>query len=113
MRRVLACSIIMLFVLPATGSFAASGSSTLNRQKCQRLTRQIERYEGVADMALQRGDSLWYNATRQQVERLEQERIARCPGYDKPNPMLRIGRSTARLMKRAASAARRYFTGGI
>ena len=122
MRRIGASVLALLLLLPAAAASAESSSMAeanmaavsgkLRRQKCRRLTKQIEHFQSVAGMASDRRDQLWYDATQGHVTRLENERIDLCPEYERPNPLIRFGKGTTKWMKRAARAAATYFTGG-
>jgi len=99
----LAASLVMAPALALAG--AHSGT-------CRRLTRQITQYEGVAEMADQRGNGLWEAETRRHIERLELKREGLCPEYKKANPAVELAKSTRRMIKKAAITAFDYFTTG-
>jgi len=122
MRRLWACGLAALLLAPAWPAGAevseageanaAAASAKLRRHKCRRLTKQIRHFEGVADMASDRRDRLWLDATEAHVRRLEQERIDLCPEFERPSPLVRFGKGTTKWLKRAARVAATYFTGG-
>ena len=100
-------AIVIILCLVGPSAFAKSEPQ---RRECHRLTSQIARYEGDVKLAQERGNELWENATKQQIDRLSERRVSRCPQYaeDKGRAM----REFARLIKVAAKAAAKYFTMG-
>jgi hypothetical protein len=81
------------------------------------MTKQIVHYEGtVLKMAEDRGNQLWYNATKAQVARLKDHRADRCPEWAKQRTAYGIAKIQAeqvkQLMIMAGKAALKYFTGG-
>jgi hypothetical protein len=107
--------IVMALVLMPMAAFAQPGG--VNRGECKRMTRQIDRYENVVlKMAKQRGNKLWENATTDQISRMKNRRADRCPRYNEERTMLKRMKKqaddAARVMKAAAKAASKYFTGG-
>ena len=90
-------AILMLVLLPVAASAA---------DDCRRLTRQIEHFEGVVEMAQERDNELWEAETRRHIERLEQRRADRCPEYAKDDSG---AREFARMVKNAAKIAASYF----
>ena len=123
MRRLSAIALAALLLWPGiaiakddrskvAAKHAAAVEYKVTRQRCTRLTKQIEHYAGIAKMAQNRGDDLWYVSTRAHMRRLEFERIDLCPEYKRPNPLIRFGKGTTELMKKAGRAALTYFTGG-
>ena len=82
---------------------------------CKRLTRQIHRYEDVADMARSRGDEMWEAGTEAHLDRLEARRDRLCPAYAEglaKAVTAQFWKDTYELTKQAAKAAARYFTFG-
>ena len=100
-------AIVIILCLVGSPAFAKSES---RRGECNRLTNQIARYEGDVKLAQERGNELWEDATRAQIDRLSERRVNRCPQYaeDKGKAM----REFKRLIKVAAKAAAKYFTMG-
>jgi len=83
---------------------------------CSRLTRQISQFEGVADRAREREDSLWLASTAAHLERLHDRRSRLCPEYDRFVERARteqFWRETYALTLSGAKAAMRYFTFGM
>ena len=103
--RLAAIVIILCLVCPP--AFAKSES---RRRECHRLTSQIDRYEGDVRLAQERGNELWENATREQIDRLSERRVSRCPQFAKDRG--KAMREFGRLIKVAAKAAAKYFTMG-
>ena len=107
--------IVMVLVLLPMAAFAQPGS--VNRGECRRMTKQIDRYENtVLKLAKQRGNKLWENATTDQISRMKNRRADHCPMYYEERKMLarmkKQADDAARVMKAAAKAASKYFTGG-
>ena len=101
-------AIVIILCLVGPPAFAASEP---RRRECHRLTSQIERYEGDVKLAKARGNELWEDATRAQIERLSERRASRCPQFaeDKGKAM----REFMKFMKTAARIAAKYFTMGL
>jgi hypothetical protein len=103
--RLAAIVIIVLLLGPP-----ALAKTEPQRRECHRLTSQIARYEGDVELARERGNELWEKATLEQIERLSQRRVSRCPQYAKdPNAALR---RVGRMLGTAARLAVSYFTWG-
>lgn len=83
---------------------------------CRRMTRQIDRYEGVVEMAEDRDNELWAEATKRHIERLMERRAELCPQFAEEVNMkkraVKAAEDTQKLMKAAAKIAARYFSGG-
>jgi hypothetical protein len=92
-------AILMLALVPI---LAGAG----NDPNCHKLTRQIEHFEGVVEMAQERDNELWEQETRRHIERLEERRADRCPEYAKSdNGAVQF----ANMVKKAAKLAAAYF----
>ena len=102
----LAAVIIIVFLLAPP----ALAKPEPRRRECHRLTSQIARYEGDVKLAQERGNELWENATRQQIQRLSDRRVARCPQYAEDKG--KAFREFAQLVRTAAKVAVKYFTFG-
>ena len=100
-------AIVIILCLVGPSAFAKSEPQ---RRECHRLTSQIARYEGDVKLAQERGNELWENATREQINRLSERRVSRCPQFaeDKGKAM----REFARMLSTAAKLAAKYFTMG-
>ncbi|MEE8580157.1 MAG: hypothetical protein V3T33_01095 [Myxococcota bacterium] len=83
---------------------------------CRRITRQIDHFETVGQMAQDRDDELWEEATRQHVGRLEVRRAQLCPEFAEQlrsrSRAARAIRQTKKFLKTAAKVAIRVFTLG-
>ena len=88
----------------------AFAKSEPRRRECHRLTSQITRYEGDVELARERGNELWENATLEHIERLSQRRASRCSQYVEDNGA--AVRQFGRMLGKAAKLAARYFTMG-
>lgn len=112
--------IIAIFVgmLLAPGFAAAEGKREYtNKQQCRRMTKQISHYEGtVLAMAKDRGNALWEQATRDQINRLKDRRADRCPEWGKQRSFILKARAKAEAWRQtiamAAKGAAKYFSGG-
>jgi hypothetical protein len=85
------------------------------RRECHRLNTQIARYQGDVKLAQERGNELWENATKQQIERLRDRRAKRCPGYEEREAAEAIAaawRRFGQFLGTAAALAAKYFTMG-
>jgi hypothetical protein len=83
-----------------------------NRGECNRMTRQMARYERDAKWAAQRDDALWREASRDRVDHLEDRRDKLCPHMKKKNPIAAAAAKAADLIAAAAKAAAPYFIPG-
>ena len=102
----------------APGFVAAGDEKSMSpRQTCNRLTRQIDHFEGsVLEMARERDDELWEQSTEQHVQLLRSQRAAKCPKHADEEKLLAKARAQAEamraMMKAAAKGAAKYFSGG-
>lgn len=94
----------MLAASPALGA--------LHTAHCRKLTRQIDRYQGVAEMAADRGDKLWLASTLNRVERLSTRRVGLCPEYAEPNYVAIYAKWAADILKKAGRAFITFLTFG-
>ena len=101
-------------ILCLTSSPAFAKSEPLRRE-CNRLTSQIERYEGDVELAKERDNELWEDATKAQIARLSERRINRCPEYANEGAAAKAAeawRKFGQMMTTAAQVAAKYFTMG-
>jgi len=97
---------------------AADGEKPMSaKQTCNRITRQIDHFEGnVLKMAEERGDETWQASTQQHVDLLKARRANRCPKYAEEEALLARAKAQAervqKLMVSAAKGAAKYFSGG-
>lgn len=102
-----------LFVSVLVGLLsAAPADAVVNGSECRRLTRQIDHYADVAEMAADRGDQVWLNGTLTHMERLAVRRIKLCPQFDRPNQAEVMAKWMAAMVKRAGKAFLKYLTFG-
>ena len=81
-----------------------------HRGDCIRLTKQLLRYTGDLEMARDRGNDLWEEATKQHMSRLAFRRAELCPSIvAQEDP---FWRDLGRILGVAAQAAIKYFTWG-
>jgi len=102
MRLVIVVVVLCLVSLPALAKTQPP------RRECHRLTSQIARYEGDVELARERGNELWENATLEHIERLSERRARRCSQYAKDDGagLRRFGQ----MLGKAAKLAAKYFT---
>ncbi len=117
MRSSILAAVFVALLLPGPAS-AAPQKGLTNKQQCRRMTKQIDHFENtVLKMADDRGNKLWADATLQHIDRLKNLRADRCPEWAKQRNAIRKAQEQAkkmqRMMKLAAKAAARYFTGGL
>ena len=107
---------LVLFAAPA--SLAEDGEKQMSkRQNCNRLTRQIDHFEGtVLKMAEERDDALWQESTEKHAAHLRARRASLCPKYAEEERLLARARAEAERMQKAmitaAKGAAKYFSGG-
>ena len=82
---------------------------TDDRNECQVLSRQIAHFTGVVELAQERDNELWENATQEHIVRLESRRKRLC-NEPEPDGTLEV---VADLIGKAASIAARAFTAGL
>jgi hypothetical protein len=90
----------------------AFAKSEPRRRECHRLTSQITRYEGDVELARERGNELWENATLAHIDRLSQRRASRCSQYDEEKIAAMRMRQFGQMLGKAAKLAAKYFTMG-
>ncbi len=106
-RRSSGAVLCLLFVLAAGPAAAVS-----NKAECRRLTRQIDHFEDVAQMAADRRDELWLNGTLEHIDRLAGRRVELCPEYAEPDYAAIYAKWFADLVKKAGKAFLSYMTFG-
>ena len=113
-RISLAAALAGLLLITAAPVAAQDHLGRYNGQ-CRKLTKQISRYQDVADMARERQNQMWLASTAAHIERLRDRRSRLCPQYDEFLVKLRneeFWRETYALTIAGAKAAARYFTFG-
>jgi len=92
---------------PAPPPGAAEGAY---RGECRRMTRQIAYYAQVVDMARERDNEAWEEATLQHIGRLTTRRAYLCPQEyaDK-----KYGEALLKLLRLAGKVALKMFTWGL
>jgi hypothetical protein len=113
--RVAGAALAALFLLPALPAASDEMPTAHIRRNCKQLDKQIAHYKSVADMAEDRRDYRWWDATRAHVKRLEARRPRLCPEQvaEERRQYFRRGAKAARdAVKLASSMAIRYFTAG-
>jgi hypothetical protein len=102
--------LVLILIIVSLAGAPAFAKSEPPRRECHRLTSQIARYEGDVELARERDNELWENATKAHIERLSERRASRCPQYaeDKGKAM----REFAQMLGTAAKLAAKYFTMG-
>ena len=105
LRRLALCSAAV--ALLAAGSAGAAA----NVSRCRRLTRQIDHFESVAEIAKGRGDRLWFDGTAAHIQRLSDRRNRLCP-QEKPNYVLMMTKWFGKTAKAAGRSFLKYVTFG-
>jgi hypothetical protein len=83
-----------------------------NQAECRRITRQIDHFRDVAEMAAERADEPWFDGTVDHIRRLGERRVRLCPEYDEPNYAAIYAQWAKWMLKRAAEAFITYATFG-
>ena len=112
-----AAGLVFAFVCSAPIARADGEKQMSKRQTCNRLTHQIDHFEGrVLKMAKERDDARWEESTRAHVEGLKSRRADKCPKYAEERRLLARAKAQAELMQKmmvtAAKGAAKYFSGG-
>ncbi len=90
---------------------AGSAGAVGNVSQCRRLTRQIDHFETVAEMAKERGDRLWFDGTVSHLQRLSVRQQRMCP-EEKPNYVLMMTKWFGKTARAAGRTAIKYLTFG-
>ena len=104
------CGLAIAFGLMAPSAAADSYS------ECLAMSRQIQHFHHVKAMAKSRGDRLWQAGTEKHIAHLVQRQQRICPNYlanieiSKTKKKIREMKA---FLKKAASAAARYFAFGF
>jgi hypothetical protein len=110
MRRLVLLAALLLALVPLS---ARADDPPLNPRlphtECQRLTRQIAHFADVADLARERGNEPWENATLDHIARLSERRYEMCPEYHG----MSYGEQLRQLLKLAAKIALKLYTMGL
>ena len=88
---------------------SAEEAPRLPHTECQRLTRQMAHFADVADLARERGNELWENASLDHIARLSERRYQLCPEYRG----MSYGEQLRQLLKLAAKVALKLYTMGL
>ena len=116
-NRVAAALLAQVFFLAPTGAGAEGERQMSERQNCNRLSHQIDHFEGnILKMAQDRGDEAWEKSTSAHVQRLKARRADMCPKHAEEEKVLARARAQAEAMQKllvsAAKGAAKYFSGG-
>lgn len=114
MRRIPSRHSILLVggIVCALGAAGPASAVPSNKAECRRITRQLDHFVNVAEMADSRGDHLWLKSTLDHMDRLKERRVRLCPEYEEPNWAELYARAFADLAKKAGRAALTFFTFG-
>ena len=89
MRHLIVSLAVLALLVPALAQAAPERQYT-NKQRCRRMTKQIDHFEHtVLVMAKDRGNDLWANATTQHIDRLKNHRADSCPEWAKQRSAIR------------------------
>ena len=96
--------LVVIMIIVCLVGPPAFAKSEPRRRECHRLTSQIARYEGDVELARERGNELWENATLEHIERLSERRARRCSQYVKDDGagLRRFGQMLGKAAKLAA-----------
>ena len=99
-------------VLAAVLVAAPVGAVPSNKAECRRITRQLNHFVNVAEMADSRGDHLWLAGTLAHMDRMKQRRVRLCPEYEEPNWAAIYAKAIQDLAVQAGKAFLKYLTFG-
>ena len=108
LRVALVVGVVLVFLAPAP---ALAKGGNYNGQ-CRRITRQIDHYKDVVDMAEERGNDRWEQHTLAQIQRLSERRVRLCPEFTEPSFVQQVGATTKELGIIAGKAAISWFSFG-
>ena len=111
-RGLWAVGLLFLFVAPAWAEVPAhppGAGEGAYRGECRRMTRQIAHYANVVDLARERGNERWEEATLQHIGRLTERRQYLCPKYADN----KAGEELIKLLRLAGKVALKMFTMGL
>jgi hypothetical protein len=96
-----------LLGLPPPREGAPPPPKRINVARCRRIAKQLVHFANVKDMAEERDNALWAEATQSHIDRLEGEWWAKCDdGEDE------FAQAFSKALRVAARAALKYFTWG-
>ena len=104
-RRLVLCSAAVGLLL------AGSAGAAANVSQCRRMTRQIDHFENVAEMAKERGDRIWFEGTASHLQRLSDRHERMCP-EEKPNYVLMMTKWFGKTARAAGKSVVKYLTFG-
>ncbi|MGH0036700.1 MAG: hypothetical protein ACQGVK_16880 [Myxococcota bacterium] len=99
-----------LLLVPASAAVAEE-----HYRECKKITRQMTHYEGVVEMARERDNALWENATLDHIQRLADRRRRLCPEMVtelEKSKARKVMEDSAEVLKSAGKVALRVFTFG-
>jgi hypothetical protein len=99
--------IVLAALLVAAPALAQYNQAPAVPRECRRIANQIGRYQGDVRMARERGNELWENASRAQIDRLESRLVDKCPELAKDD---RLAKALAKIIDIASELAWKYFT---
>jgi len=103
MRAALLLAVTVLLLAPAPAV------ATPHYGACRRMTRQISHFAEVADLARDRDNELWEEATIQHIGRLTERRALMCPEYAEKD----YGEEVVKALRIAARIAAKLFLMGL
>ncbi len=102
----IAAVLLAVFFAAAPAAAQYNQASSLPRE-CKRIMKQLTRYDGDVQMARDRGNELWENATLAHMGRLETRLYDRCPELEPENQLAKF---FGKVIDVAAVAAWKYLT---
>ena len=113
-------ALIFLAAMVVLGVGVSETAEAESWKRCKTMTRQVEHFYGIVDLAKARENVLWEQATRKHIADLEDKRLSQCPRYiERSQQIAAIVRhqknveEMKKLMKIAADLAIKYYTGGF
>lgn len=102
------------------GLCLAGEASAESWKRCQQMSRQIEHFYDVVKTAEERENPFWESSTRSHIAHLEKRRLKQCPRFMVRQEQIAAQvqheknvQTMKKLMKVAAEAAMKYYTGGL
>ena len=74
-------ALIFLAAMVVLGVGVSETAEAESWKRCKTMTRQVEHFYGIVDLAKARENVLWEQATRQHIAKLEDKRLRQCPRY--------------------------------
>ena len=116
----MATRLVAVISVFAFGFCLAGASQAESWNRCQKMSRQIEQFYDVVDRAEERENAAWASHTRSHIAHLEKRLLKQCPRFMERQEQIAAQiaheknvETMKKLMKIAAEAAMKYYTGGL